>query len=386
MKITLSYTGGTYRGKQLARQFERLGYLHEFHTLSYQNRPGATAIDRRRVRTSRVRARLWELWWRMVRYRRLPPATQRYAICELVDRWVAQTLRPGADFLIVEHLIGLHTLRRAKQLGMITVLDRTNSHILNHSEQWNFEHAQYGIRWKPNSQRVIRKSLREYEEADYILVLSSFAERTFLERGVPANKVLLVPSGIDLTPFRQIEKTDTTFRVIYCGSLSYKKGTHYLLQAFSELNLKDAELWLIGSASDEIAPILEKYKGCYKLLGWLPNAELYKYYSQGSVYVQPSIEEGLAKVIIEAMACGLPVIATTNTGGEDVTREGVDGFIIPIRDVPALKEKILYLYENQGLCRQMGQNAKTRVRAGFTLEKYVQRLLCALGRILGDDS
>ena len=83
-----------------------------------------------------------------------------------------------------------------------------------------------------------------------------------------------------------------------------------------------------------------------------------------------SIQEGLALVQVQAMACGLPVIATVNAGAEDIVREGTDGFIIPIRDIEKLKEKLIYLYENPEICRQIGQSAKERVTAGFTWDDY----------------
>ena len=82
------------------------------------------------------------------------------------------------------------------------------------------------------------------------------------------------------------------------------------------------------------------------------------------------------------MACGLPVICTTNTGGEDIVRDGIDGFIIPIRDVEALKEKLIYLYENPDICKAMGQSAKERVSKGFSWDDYRERMVKEYERIL----
>ena len=101
-----------------------------------------------------------------------------------------------------------------------------------------------------------------------------------------------------------------------------------------------------------------------------------------SVFTIASIEEGLALVIPQAMACGLPVIATTNTGAEDIVRDGEDGFIVPIRDVRVLKEKLLYLYENKEMRRAMGQSAKERVSTGFTWDDYGDKIMVAYERIL----
>ena len=375
MNITMSYSGGTSRGIELAREFEKLGNLKELYIPRY-NRG-----DIKNVRKSNLIFLMKAFMYRSRRIRRAKP-TERFWTCEAHDRWVARNLEKGADLLLAESQIALHTIRRAKQLGMVTVVDRTNSHIAHQSEIWDEENRKMGIQWPVNSERVIRKGIQEYEEADYTFVLSSFVAKSFLEQGYPREKLLLVLPGIDLQPFSQVEKGDETFRVLFCGWASGKKGTHYLLQAFSELKLKDAELLFIGAIAEEMLPFLENYKGCFKTAGYIDRSELHKYYSQGNVFVLPSLEDGLAKVTIEAMACGLPVIATPNSGAGDVVREGVDGFIVPIRDVEALKEKILYMYENQYICRAMGQNAKERVHAEFTLEQYLGRMLAAFTKIL----
>jgi len=273
-------------------------------------------------------------------------------------------------------------MKRAKDLGMITVLDRTNSHILYQKDVLDAEYASLGIKYAFHTDAIVEKGIREYQEADYISCLSTFVKNTFLDKNVPENKLLLIPSGVSLNDFRQVKKEDDVFRIIFCGASCIKKGTHYLLEAFRESRLNNAELWLIGGIHDDIKPLLKQYDGFYKSFGAVPHSELYKYFSQGSVFVLPSLEEGMAKVIMEAMACGLPVIATQNTGAGDIVREGVDGFIIPIRDRDALKEKITYLYENRDLRGEMGQNAKERIRSCFTWEDYADRIINAFDRAL----
>lgn len=80
-------------------------------------------------------------------------------------------------------------------------------------------------------------------------------------------------------------------------------------------------------------------------------------------------------VQLQAMACGLPLICTQNTGGDDLVEDGKEGFVVPIRDVEALKEKILYLYEHQDICYEMGQAAKSKVQQGFTWDDYGKRIM-----------
>ncbi len=96
----------------------------------------------------------------------------------------------------------------------------------------------------------------------------------------------------------------------------------------------------------------------------------------------PSIQEGMAMVQLQAMACGLPLITTTNTGGDDlITRNGEEGFVIPIRDVEAIKEKILYLYENQDIAKEMGEKAKKKVENGFTWDDYGDKYIVNLNKV-----
>jgi glycosyltransferase involved in cell wall biosynthesis len=280
----------------------------------------------------------------------------------------------------------LHTLRRARELGAKTVLDHGSCHIVVQDEILREEYDRLGVKnLELPHPKIIAKELLEYQEADFIAIPSLFAKKTFLQRGVPAAKLLHVPYGVNLANFYPVPKRDRIFRVIHCGNLSLRKGVHYLLQAFSELKLPGAELWLIGSLTREIRPYLARYASPFvRHLGPFPEPELRRYYSQGSVFCLASIEDGFGMVLVQAMACGLPVIATTNTGGPDLIREGREGFIIPIRDVAVLKEKILYLYENPQEVRRLGEAAQRRVGSGsgFTWEDYGREIMAHYQRIL----
>jgi glycosyltransferase involved in cell wall biosynthesis len=248
------------------------------------------------------------------------------------------------------------------------------------------EYARLGLKTEVVHPQVVERELTEYREADFIAIPSQFVKGTFLDQGIAADKLIHVPFGVDLTHFYPVPKEDNLFRIIHCGTLSIRKGVHYLLQAFGELNLPGAELWLIGSMTDEIKPFLRQWASpAIKHQGPFPETALHKYYSQASVFCLASIEEGLAMVQVQAMACGLPVICTTNTGGADLVRDGRDGFILPIRDVGAIKEKIRYFYENPEACKAMGESARLRVQAGFSWSDYGKKMIAAYREILGLD-
>jgi len=278
----------------------------------------------------------------------------------------------------------LETIIEAKKQKKIVILERGSSHYtyqMNILEEENKKHG--NSKFQANYSQWQRELL-EYELADYISIPSSFVKRTFIEQGVDESKLLLNPYGVDLQEFKQVEKADDVFRIIFAGGGSLRKGYHYLLQAFYELDLPNCELWHLGSINDEVKPFLEKYKHKNWILkGHKPQNELYKYYSQGSIFVLPSLEEGFAMVQFQAMACGLPLICTTNTGGEDlITKNGEEGFVIPIRNVEAIKEKILYLYNNQNICKDMGQKAKKKIEKGFSWDDYGNRYIKNLEKIM----
>ena len=308
----------------------------------------------------------------------------QYMIYELFDRHVSRHITNHCDIFAGLSGCSLYSLRRARQMGVKTVLERGSSHMLYQRKILTEEYGRLGMRKEVVHPKVVERELTEYQEADFISIPSQFAKSTFLRQGIPEAKLIQTPYGVDLTHFYPGLKQDKIFRIIHCGNISLRKGVHYLLQAFAELNLPGAELWLIGSMTDEIKPFLRKWGSpAIRHQGPFPEMELHKYYSQGSVFCLASIEDGFGMVTVQAMACGLPVICTTNVGAADIVREGQDGFVVPIRDVAALKEKILYFYENPGLCRNMGESARRRVQAGFTWSDYGDKMMAAYRKVLG---
>lgn len=364
----------------LAEQLQKRGYLHKLIVGYFDPRRNAKGydIDMRKVVKNPVPIAIEYFASEITPLRRWRLQAQ-YASSEVHDLWARTQLEP-CDIFVGWASKSLRTLRRAKNLGAITIVERGSSHILAQKEILEEEYARFGIQTKAIDERIVEKSLREYEEADYISIPSTFVRRTFLEKGVPEEKLIQIPFGVDLRHFRPIPKQDNIFRVMHIGG-KLRKGTHYLLQAMSELGLRNAELMLIGNIEEPVKPFVKDYKGDLRVFSGFPHTELYKYYSQSSVYVLPSIEEGLAMVQPEAMACGLPVICSKNTGGEDIIRDGIDGFIVPVRDVEALKEKILYLYEHEEERKEMGRNAFERARE-YTWDRYGERIVEAYRRIL----
>lgn len=379
MQVTIS-VGGRFHAFYLAGQLLKRGYLNKLITSYPKFEVARYGIPKSKVNSVIIKELIGRAWDKAPAFIKSLYNPQ-YFITELYDRRASE-FYAKSDICVAFSSFGLHTIRKAKDVGALTILERGSAHMLCQMSFLEEEYGRAGIKPMLAHPKIIEKELKEYEEADYISIPSKFVKRTFLEKGIPEEKLIHIPYGVDLREFRQIPKRDGTFRVIYAGAMTLQKGVHYLLQAFSELRLPQSELLLVGGFSDEIASFFKKYEGSYKWVGHVSQRELYKYYSEGSVFAFMSIQDGFGMVMAQAMACGLPVICTSNTGGEDIVREGADGFIIPIRDVKALKERLVYLYENPEICKVMGLSAKERVSKGFTWDDYGEKMVEAYKVIL----
>jgi glycosyltransferase involved in cell wall biosynthesis len=150
--------------------------------------------------------------------------------------------------------------------------------------------------------------------------------------------------------------------------------------------LPQAELVLVGPVQPDIRPILAQYVGSNIIVtGPLPPREVADQSRSASVFIQPSANEGLALVLLEAMACGLPVIATDRSGAEDCVTHGKDGFVIPARRVEELAEMISWCFRHRTELPAMGAAARHKIVQRFTRSHYEERQI-ALYRSLAGSS
>jgi glycosyltransferase involved in cell wall biosynthesis len=214
------------------------------------------------------------------------------------------------------------------------------------------------------TQSNIERSLEEYAEADAIVIPSDFARNSFLEHGVQKEKLHVCPYGVDLSMFHRVPKEDDVFRVVFVSSASRQKGFGYLLEALEPLVARGIlEFWVVGAVHPDVRHLADKYARTFAFKGYIPKSALSWYYSQGSVFVHPSVQDGFGLVLGEAMACGLPVIATGNTGASNLYTDGVEGFIVPARDSAAIRERVLQLVDDPTLMGNMAEAALRRVQS-----------------------
>ena len=284
------------------------------------------------------------------------------------------------DILIGWSGFSYQTFLKAKEHKCIKILERGSTHIEFQNEILKEENLIHNLNPNEISKYIIQKEKKEYDLADYIMVPTDFAKQTFLEKGFKDEKIIKNPYGVNLNEFTSnntIKKKDNFFRIIYTGTVSVRKGVLYLLEVFQSLDLKNSELLIIGDIEKKISDKIKKYKSNKKIVfkNAVKQSELKKFYNISNIFVTCSIEEGLSMVQLQAMACGLPVICTINSGGQEIIDDNIDGYILPIRNKSSLKEKILFLYNNKVFCNEMGKNAQKKATKKFSWEMYGQKTI-----------
>jgi len=305
------------------------------------------------------------------------PLSFTYRLRDRVFDWNASMVLPQADIFHTWYSQALLSMRQAKKRGQITFLECPNTHPLNMQAIMLEEYQRYNISFLPGDKKLLEVALKEFEEADFVIVPSQLSYETFIERRFDEKKLLLIPFGVDIQRFKPVTGgKDDVFRIGFVGQIGLRKGVQYLLEAFNELKLKNSELVLMGWIHPDITEILKKYSGVSNIIikNFMLSPE--SVYHASSICVFPSIEDGFGLVVLEAMACGIPVIVTENVGAKDVVASGEDGFVIGAADVNALKEKIIYFYENREKMIEMGKAAEKKSRL-HTWQKSSETLLSA---------
>ena len=216
--------------------------------------------------------------------------------------------------------------------------------------------------------------------ADAVLVGSSYAAHSFVAEGVPAARMRVVPYGVDLQTFHPPAASDAAaaaatvkprFQVIYAGQLTQRKGLSYLLRGYQAFARANTDLVLVGSPVGSTVP-LQAFAHLFRHVAHQTRSDLAALYRASDVFLFPTLVEGMPLVVLEAMACGLPVIVTAN-GPADIVRDGVDGFIVPERDPQAICLRLDRLYRDPELRARMGRNAAERARE-FGWSAYTGKL------------
>jgi glycosyltransferase involved in cell wall biosynthesis len=323
---------------------------------------------------------VWGMWRRFPE--KVRPRPPMMLNVWLADRLMANLLPPCRIFHSCTALC-LASLRAAKKRGAITLVESATWH----PREWNKveieESRRFGVNRRDSGgdlrESMLRRMEREFEECDRIVVPSVVALRSFAEYGY-GKKTVAVQIGVDANFFspsaRIADSPPAIFRVCCVGRVEFAKGVAYLLEAWNRLGLAHSELVLVGEVKPQMKSLLRSYANRgVRLAGILPPSEVARCYRESSVFVLPSLNEGFGQVLLEAMASGLPVVATDRTGANDCMKHGTEGLIVPARNADALADAMLWCYEHREQSLAMGKAARARIESEFTLEHYNERAI-----------
>jgi starch synthase len=231
------------------------------------------------------------------------------------------------------------------------------------------------------------RELKEYELADIIVVASQMAKRSFVSEGVDARKIKVVPYGVNFERFHRVEQPSSdNFEILFVGGLSLRKGAMDLFDAFEAANIANKRLTIIGRIDPQVSLLLRGRLTASNVncLGHVPHDQLKIHMSRADVMAMPSIEDGFAMVVGEAMACGCPVIVSCNVGAADMVQDGENGFIVPIRAPKEISDRFEQLANDPARLDTMSDTASQSVKALGGWDTYGQTMMSIYTQSLAD--
>ena len=267
------------------------------------------------------------------------------------DRWVKRQL-PEATGIFSSYGYAVESFRKARLTRGMTLLDAGNSHPANFWKIVGEEHTRWGAKEDPYPRKWYEGGLRSVELTDWVFSPSTYVTQSFIERGFPRERILHLPYPVDLgnfSPSPPVPINDSPLRVICTGGVSLRKGFPYLLEAMRIIRKdRNAILMLSGGVHPAMKDLMNQYSDIP--INWAPylnHEQLGNRLKSGHVFALLSVEEGLARTALEAMACGLPVVLTPNTGVSDFVVPDENGEVVPIRDPQAAADAIMRCHDRR---------------------------------------
>lgn len=296
--------------------------------------------------------------------------------------FAARHLPEDSEILVSWSSATLEAMEPAHRNGARVVLERGSTHIAHQRDVLTAEYQRLGLAPPVIDPRIVAREEAEYEQADAIALPTRFAAETFRKRGFAADKLLVNPYGVALDRFQPSPPGVGRPRILFAGRVGPRKGVPHLIEAFRPL-AGDAELHLVGSLEAGMASWLAKedLKGV-ALRGAVPGHAMAREFAAAQIFCLPSLEEGMALVLPQAMAAGLAIVATPESGAGDLIEDGREGRLVPAGDAGALGDALAGLVGDAETRGAMGAAARARVADGFTWDDYGTRAVTLYAKLL----
>lgn len=225
-------------------------------------------------------------------------------------------------------------------------------------------------------------SIKETKLADYFLTASEFSKNSLTNYNIDEKKIFICPYGIDMNAYRNINESASNsqkLNLLFIGRTTQKKGFFYFLDAIKDLDKNKYAITIVGNY-DKKSEYYKEYKDVCEFTGFVMKNEVILYCSKADILIFPSLADGFGLSVLEALACGLPVICSQNAGVSDLIVDGYNGFVVPAADSRIIREKILWFESNRNELQKMKNHARLTA-SQYSWKNYNNAIITAIKSI-----
>lgn len=292
----------------------------------------------------------------------------------MFGRWAARNVKLG-EFDVAHSFSGIaeELLLRHPHKGLLQTIVRGSAHITRQLALLSEEEERIGHPIDKPSPWMVAREEREYQLADMIFVLSTFARNSFIDSGIPAGRIRLLPLGIQLKAFAAAKpalnarldriRSGARLRALFVGTFCARKGAVDFETIVDRL-ADSVQIRVVGPVAQDAREIANRLAGRVEFRGKVPHYHLPTEYAWGDIFIFPTIEDGYAGVLSQARAAALPIIATENCAGPDLIEHGSTGWVLPIRAPERFVEQISWCNANRASLAEIVENVHRQHRLG----------------------
>lgn len=374
--------------QRLANRLARL--VPALHRQALQR--SAAAIPFRRVKLHLLRGLLSLL---VERVRRLPAALRRRAhrsADAALGRAAGRRAARAGEGLVTYSYYGYDAMQAYRQPAMLFQVHphpATMRRLLTEELRAHPDCAESLTQeWELSlPEEDFRHLVAEPQMASRFLAASSFTKQSLVEHGADPDAITVIPYGVDLqrfhpAPEKPVPLPGRKLQLLFVGRINQRKGVKYLLEALRQFPADRVQLTICGRVVDSLSLFRESGLPI-EIRPSVSAEDLVRAYQAADLFIFPSVAEGFAQVLLEALACGLPILSTTHTAAPDLITEGREGFIVPPRRADLLAERIQWCLDHRSALHAMRAAARDKAEQ-FTWARFRARTADAVRLYLGE--
>ena len=295
--------------------------------------------------------------------------------------WCSQALRYLKQPEILQiplHGAALRLAKKARKQGAVILGEALNTHPRSRNALLESEDIKLFGKARMPQKKLGKRQEDEIELTDFILAPSSFVKESYVNAGYPEERIFVLPYAGNQSRFQRKDsylQKGSKIRILVVAGVTPRKGHHRLIEAVALSGL-EVELEFAGSFDAAYCEILKTRwpQIQFKLLGKLDQSVLATLMSEVDIFCLPTLEEGLAVSICEAMSAGLPIVTTFESGATELIQNGVTGLLYPSTNIHALARQLHELSFSEELRQKLGRAAAIQVKERSNWTQYADRL------------